>query len=610
MSFEEFKIKLVSVAKLPHADTYYACFEYKNHDKCDEQCVVSFNAAIQASQIRAYRKLRAFFNDFDLNIEKKDVRDYTDDNRAMQLFNYVIDEYGQHRSKEKIGLCKNSFHPFPGLTLKDYSNLAEIYAKDNDNYYKTKLEFLPQSSISNDVDNYNAYKKVISFLETNSLYIPLFLYAIYSFLTPLSETQEENVFGVKEIYKEDILLEPSKGFYHIHPKQERNCSFTNFSLWLSAKDTKKLNIAANLFLNVYSYGYSAIDNTHSLHMNISKKIRIHYADKNYKIKSLKKLHTKDEMIGELKNYYKIRLYNTKYPLLKNYLNIKNVPIIVYSDTGKLSSRSKIIKYIFQNRYKFEGMDFEDVNFAFLSLYERKPNAEVTKFHWLNINLSNAAKISQKEFKELKPCVNVIYRHILEHLHHWYTHNDFVPNFGEDKYFYKCDNQLYYHTIEDSAIKSSNYRELFCYHLLIAGNILNASFRITNSAPFDKALNAICNNDYNALIPKVDSHLDTDRDMFLNYLKTIIKEHINDSPQETVWLDEHKISAGQIEDVYSFNDKVVKEFLDKDIHNSSIALRKYLVSKNLLLKNDKRFVFNKNANSKKYYVYKIRAKYLS
>ena len=152
--------------------------------------------------------------------------------------------------------------------------------------------------------------------------------------------------------------------------------------------------------------------------------------------------------------------------------------------------------------------------------------------------------------------------------------------------------------------------LFCYHLLIAGNILNASFRITNSAPFDKTLNAICNNDYNALVPKADSHLDTDQDMFLNYLKTIIKEHINDSPQETVWLDEHKISAGQIEDVYSFNDRVVKEFLDKDIHNSSIVLRKYLVSKNILLKNDKRFVFNKNANSKKYYVYKIRAKYLS
>lgn len=607
MAFEEFKIKLVSVAKLPHTDTYYACFKYKNYDKCDEQCIVSFNAAIQASQIRAYRKLQAFFGIFDLNIEKNVLCDYTFYKRVMCLFNYVIDEYGQHKNKEKIGLCKNSFHPFPGLTLKDYSDWAEIYAKDNVNYYKTKLEFLPQSSISNDIDNYNAYKKVISFLETNPLYIPLFLYAIYSFLTPLSET---NVFSVKNIYEEDILLEPSKGFYYIHPKKERNCSFTNFSLWLSAKDTKKLNIAANLFLNVYSYGYSAIDNTHNLHMNISKKIRIDYTDKNYKIKSLKKLHTQDEMIEELKNYYKNRLYNTKYPLLKNYLNIKNVPIIVYSDTGKLSARSKIIKYIFQNRYKFEGMDFEDVNFAFLALHEKKPNTEVTKFHWLNINLSNAAKISQKEFKELKPCVNVIYRHILEHLHHWYVENDFVPNFGKDKYFYKCDNQLYYHTIKDSAIKLSNYRELFCYHLLIAGNILNASFRITNSAPFGKALNAICNNDYNALIPKVDSHLDTDRDMFLNYLKTIIKEHINDSPQETVWLDEHKISAGQIEDVYSFNDRVVKEFLDKDIHNSSIVLRKYLVSKNILLKNDKRFVFNKNANSKKYYVYKIRAKYLS
>ena len=160
------------------------------------------------------------------------------------------------------------------------------------------------------------------------------------------------------------------------------------------------------------------------------------------------------------------------------------------------------------------------------------------------------------------------------------------------------------------MKRTTYKELFYYNLYTSAVLFATLLRKTIPPSFGKALNAICNNDYNALIPKVDSHLDTDRDMFLNYLQTIIKEHINDSPQETVWLDEHKISTGQIEDVYSFNDKVVKEFLDKDIHNSSIALRKYLVSKNMLLKNDKRFVFNKNANSKKYYVYKIRAKYLS
>ena len=101
MSFEEFKIKLVSVAKLPHTDTYYACFKYKNYDKCDEQCIVSFNAAIQASQIRAYRKLQAFFGIFDLNIEKNVLCDYTFYKRVMCLFNYVIDEYGQHKNKEK-----------------------------------------------------------------------------------------------------------------------------------------------------------------------------------------------------------------------------------------------------------------------------------------------------------------------------------------------------------------------------------------------------------------------------------------------------------------------------------------------------------------------------
>ena len=122
----------------------------------------------------------------------------------------------------------------------------------------------------------------------------------------------------------------------------------------------------------------------------------------------------------------------------------------------------------------------------------------------------------------------------------------------------------------NVLKRTTYKELFYYNLYTSAVLFATLLRKTIPPSFGKALNAICNNDYNALIPKVDSHLDTDRDMFLNYLQTIIKEHINDSPQETVWLDEHKISTEQIEDVYSFNDKVVKEFLDKDIHNSSIA----------------------------------------
>ena len=200
----------------------------------------------------------------------------------------------------------------------------------------------------------------------------------------------------------------------------------------------------------------------------------------------------------------------------------------------------------------------------------------------------------------------MYNSIRTPLRTFYTHNRILYYSTNDENSENRDN------IESNSnvLKRTTYKELFYYNLYTSAVLFATLLRKTIPPSFGKALNAICNNDYNALIPKVDSHLDTDRDMFLNYLQTIIKEHINDSPQETVWLDEHKISTGQIEDVYSFNDKVVKEFLDKDIHNSSIALRKYLVSKNMLLNNDKRFVFNKNANSKKYYVYKIRAKYLS
>ena len=117
----------------------------------------------------------------------------------------------------------------------------------------------------------------------------------------------------------------------------------------------------------------------------------------------------------------------------------------------------------------------------------------------------------------------------------------------------------------NVLKRTTYKELFYYNLYTSAVLFATLLRKTIPPSFGKALNAICNNDYNALIPKVDSHLDTDRDMFLNYLQTIIKEHINDSPQETVWLDEHKISTGQIEDVYSFNDKRSEEHTSESSH---------------------------------------------
>ena len=58
MAFDGFYIKLSSIAKLPHTDTYYACFEYKNKykdkfnitDTLASSCIVNFNNSIFASK--------------------------------------------------------------------------------------------------------------------------------------------------------------------------------------------------------------------------------------------------------------------------------------------------------------------------------------------------------------------------------------------------------------------------------------------------------------------------------------------------------------------------------------------------------------------------------
>ena len=71
MAFDGFYIKLSSIAKLPHTDTYYACFEYKNKykdkfnitDTLASSCIVNFNNSIFASKTKAFKQLINFYTE-------------------------------------------------------------------------------------------------------------------------------------------------------------------------------------------------------------------------------------------------------------------------------------------------------------------------------------------------------------------------------------------------------------------------------------------------------------------------------------------------------------------------------------------------------------------
>ena len=58
---------------------------------------------------------------------------------------------------------------------------------------------------------------------------------------------------------------------------------------------------------------------------------------------------------------------------------------------------------------------------FLDAHKKKNESIFDNFRLININLSNAKKISMREFHELKPYVNILYRHVVDSWQHiWET----------------------------------------------------------------------------------------------------------------------------------------------------------------------------------------------
>ena len=102
-----------------------------------------------------------------------------------------------------------------------------------------------------------AYDNVISYLENNPIYIPLFLYTLYSFFSSLSKYMY--IFEVKRLDDSDVI--DKRDYLLLKDKiddEDNGWLFFNFNLWLHTKNTDTLNIAANMFLNTFSYGYTSI----------------------------------------------------------------------------------------------------------------------------------------------------------------------------------------------------------------------------------------------------------------------------------------------------------------------------------------------------------------
>ena len=218
MAFDGFYIKLSSIAKLPHTDTYYACFEYKNKykdkfnitDTLASSCIVNFNNSIFASKTKAFKQLINFYTYEDEGEKKIIMGKYNLANPHEKLidlfFTEVVYIYNKSKDNIGIGLYKDDYHPFQGLTFEDYECWEIIYNQNPFFKYKKQLKFLPTNLIdtnlmpnqrNDDMLLKEAYDNVISYLENNPIYIPLFLYTLYSFFERGVRTYSWTPKGVK-----------------------------------------------------------------------------------------------------------------------------------------------------------------------------------------------------------------------------------------------------------------------------------------------------------------------------------------------------------------------------------------------------------------------------
>ena len=139
MDFDGFYIKLSSIAKLPHTDTYYACFEYKNKykdkfnitDTLASSCIVNFNNSIFASKTKAFKQLINFYTYEDEGEKKIIMGKYNLANPHEKLidlfFTEVVHIYNKSEDNIGIGLYQDGYHPFQGLTFEDYECWEIIY---------------------------------------------------------------------------------------------------------------------------------------------------------------------------------------------------------------------------------------------------------------------------------------------------------------------------------------------------------------------------------------------------------------------------------------------------------------------------------------------------
>lgn len=126
MAFEGFYIKLSNIAKLPHTDTYYACFEYKNKykdkfnitDTLASSCIVNFNNSIFSSKEKAFKQLINFYTYEDEGEKKILMGKYNLAHPYDELIDFFLRKLCIYIINQKI------------ILVSDYIKMAIIHFRD------------------------------------------------------------------------------------------------------------------------------------------------------------------------------------------------------------------------------------------------------------------------------------------------------------------------------------------------------------------------------------------------------------------------------------------------------------------------------------------------
>lgn len=288
--------------------------------------------------------------------------------------------------------------------------------------------------------------------------------------------------------------------------------------------------------------------------------------------------------NDMKIKYNVTLDSANY-CLDNYTIFKDVPLIVRRIRGSITPKNKKLAEIIDLR--------NTNNIGFFPVIISNNSLKIAEV--FSVECTGYSLLNSSDYKKLKSRINTFFKRIINFLN---SNRKMLKNYPYPINNNDIDSYMFNMEYTDSVmtIFLQQALDIVCFVLdkmnceyfslqSLLRKILS-SYSINQSMLPPNADNA----DISPIISKV-----------LNFVKNTYEKHKDDVPQKTIWISEYNnITDGELFSPYPhdnrlvyINNKILQDFIEKNLHANALQAKKLLYSKNIILKHTKGYTYKKH-----------------